>query len=336
MLKISLVICTYQRPNEIRRLMRTIAKQTTIPDEIIIVDGSPDDKTESVIKENLGMLDDRLVYLHVKEEERGLTRQRNVGIKHASGEIIAFLDDDTVPDINYFAEILACFQRYPEAVGIGGLITNETSWSPANLEKPPSLGIFRWGEWERREDFRWRLRKLLRLDSPLLPGWMPSFGHGRSGNYPPDDNDYQVELVMGGASAWRNKIFNVYQFSTHFEGYGLYEDLDFCIRASRTGSIYLCTSARLEHHHASGGRPNQFRYGMMVVRNGWFVWRRRWRNPSTKDRIKWWTITFLLMLFRLFDLRDGGIIEALGRIWGMSTVFLHSPKENTMDKGIII
>lgn len=336
MLKFSLVICTYQRPNEIRRLLEAIAKQTTIPDEIIVVDGSLDDQTETVIKENSGLLGDRLFYLHVQEAERGLTRQRNVGIRHAKGEIIAFLDDDTVPNINYFVEILACFQRHPEAIGVGGLITNETNWSPANLEKPPSLGIFRWKQWERREDFRWRLRKLLKLDSPLPPGWMPPFGHGRSGNYPPDDNDYQVEAIIGAAFAWRNKVFNVYQFSTYFEGYGLYEDLDFCIAALQEGSIYLCTRAQLEHHHASGGRPNQFRYGMMVVRNGWFVWRRRWRNPSTKDRIKWWTITFLLMLIRFFDFRDGGITEALGRIWGMTTVFLHSPKENTMDKRIII
>jgi GT2 family glycosyltransferase len=261
----------------------------------------------------------------VGEAERGLTRQRNVGIRHAKGEIVAFLDDDTVPTTNYFAEILACFQRHPKAVGVGGLITNETSWNVADLEKPPSRRVFRWGEWERRESFRWRLRGLLRLGSPLPPGWMPEFSHGRPAGYPPDNNDYDVEFVMGGASAWKKDIFGLSNFSEYFQGYGLYEDLDFCIRVAQIGRIYLCTRARLEHHHAAGGRPNQFKYGKMVVRNGWFVWRRRWPSPTFTAKVKWWLITLLLAFLRLIDVRNGGIKEAVGRFWGMLTLLYRKP-----------
>src|SRR5207247_932846 len=146
----------------------------------------------------------------------------------------------------------------------------------------------------RRDDLRWRLRKLLALESKLPPGFMPPFGHGRPPGYPPDGEDHKVEFIIGCASAWRRQPSEGLRFSTYFEGYGLYEDLDFSIQAGKRGVIYVCTKARLAHYHAPSGRPNQFRYGIMVVRNGWFVWRRRWPNPGFVSCCKWWAITSVL------------------------------------------
>jgi hypothetical protein len=42
------------------------------------------------------------------------------------------------------------------------------------------------------------------------------------------------------------------------------------------GKLYLNTAAQLDHYH-DAGRPNQYQYGRMVVRNGWYVWRTK--NP---------------------------------------------------------
>ena len=322
---LSLVICTYQRPNELSRLLESLNDQIVMPDEILVVDGSMDDRTEESVARVKDDLRSKVIYFRVNDVERGLTRQRNVGVKHATGDIVAFLDDDTIPCQNYFTEILSCFERHPDAVGIGGLITNEIEWCLADLNKKPRFDKFRLGEWERRDDFRWRIRKPFGLDSTLPPGWMPPFGHGRSSVYPPDGNDHHVEFIMGGASAWQSSIFLKHQFSILFERYGLYEDLEFCIRASRMGSIYLCTRARLEHYHAPAGRPNPFQYGEMVIRNGWYVWRQRWHYPSWKDQIKWWMINFLLAVLRFVDPRNHGTMEALGRFWGMFTLLWYVP-----------
>ncbi len=166
-----------------------------------------------------------------------------------------------------------------------------------------------------------RLGKLLRLSGDSPPGWMPGFGHGRSVTFlPPDGNDYQVEFIFGGASGWRREVLERHRFSTYFQGYGLYEDLSFSLEVSRISPLYVCTSARLAHRHDAGGRPNSFRYGRMVVRNGWHVWRQRWPRPSAGDRMQWWSITLLLTLCRLLDARQGGflrgIAEALGRMAG--------------------
>jgi len=330
--RLSLIVCTYQRPLQVERLLESLCLQATMPGETLIVDSSPNDETERTVQRLQHETKiPNLRYDRVSSEHHGLTLQRNYGIAHAQGEILAFLDDDTIPEPDYFEKIIDCFERHPEAIGVGGYITNEVHWWQADGKPRQSLSVFRSGKWERREDYRWRLRKLLRLGSPVSPGWMPPSGHGRHvGFLPPDEQDHQVEFLMGGASAWRSKIFQHHQFSTYFRGYGLYEDLDFCVRASVDGPLYLCTQARLAHHHDPLGRPNHFRYGEMVVRNGWLVWRRRWPIPHHSDRMRWWAITTLLALCRLGDTLRGlkgrvALAEAAGRFWGMITLLWDKP-----------
>jgi GT2 family glycosyltransferase len=332
--QLTLIICTYGRPAAMRRLLEALPQQSVPPDEVLVVDASPDDATAAVV---CGQQErwpaGSLHYFRPPPEQRGLTRQRNYGIERARSAIIAFLDDDTIPAPGYFAELRACFERHPAAIGVGGYITNEIRWRNACAGGQPRLSAFRSGTWERRDDYRWRLRKLLRLDSPLPPGWMPRSGHARPiGFLPPDDQDRRVEFVMGGASAWRSRVFRRQRFSPYFAGYGLYEDLDFCVRAACDGELYLCTRAQLEHYHAPAARPNQFRYGVMVVRNGWFVWRRRWPMPPLMDRLRWWAITLLLAVCRLGDAlrtrpRGPALSEAVGRIWGMLTLLFRAPRE---------
>jgi len=323
-LSLSLIVCTYRRPEPVRRLLEAVASQTRRPDEVLVVDASPEADTEEAVR-GLGV-----IYERVPPEERGLTRQRNWGIARAHGELIAFLDDDTVPEPGYFEEVLACFERHPDAVGVGGYIFNEVDWRRGGGR--PSLSVYRNGEWERREDFRWRLRRIAGLDSSLEPGRMPASGHGRpTGFVPPDGEDHPVEFFMGGAATWRRDLLEQVRFSPWFQGYGLYEDMDFCLRAGRHGGLWLCTRARLSHLHDAAGRPHRFRYGEMVVRNGWRVWRLRWPSPSWPDRGRWWATTLLLAVCRLGDAMRGpertvALAEALGRFWGSLTLLWDRPK----------
>jgi GT2 family glycosyltransferase len=331
--QLSLIVCTYRRPKQLGQLLDAVVQQCRVPDETLIVDSSSDDKTKAVVQ---NFQKDRTIpnlhYYQVPPEHRGLTRQRNFGIARADGDIIAFLDDDTIPEVEYFTELLSCFSRHPGALGIGGYITNEVEWRQVNGHKSgPRSSVFRWEGWERREDYRWRARKLFGLAGLTPPGHMPASGHGRSVSFlPHDGQDYKVEFAMGGAFAWKSEVLKRHQFSQYFEGYGLYEDLDFCIRASRDGPLYLCTRARLAHYHAPLGRPNHFRYGEMVVRNGWYVWKKRWPGPHWADRARWWATTILLISCRTADILRGrawkqALADASGRIWGIATLLWDKP-----------
>ena len=304
-------------------MLKSVEEQTTIPDEVLIIDASEGDETKTALESfNSPALADRIIYHKVSNNQRGLTRQRNFGIRKASSDLVAFLDDDVVLEPKYFTAVIECFESHGEVIGVGGYINSSLQWDKVDPSSPKRLTRFRNGSWERREDIRWVIRKLLRLDNPFPAGWISESGHGRTlGSIPPDGLDHEVQILMGGASTWRREVFEKLSFSEYFEGYGLYEDLDFTMRASRLGKLFLCTRARLDHYHAPSGRPNHFRYGIMVVRNGWHVWRVQWPNPSTKARFKWWTVTIILTVLRLIDLRPSAIRKAipegLGRVWGI-------------------
>ena len=107
---------------------------------------------------------------------------------------------------------------------------------------------------------------------------------------------------MGGVSSYKKEVFKKIVFSTYFEGYGLYEDADFSLRIAKLGALYVNTSAQLSHHHDASGRPNKFKYGKMVVRNGWYVWRVKYPNPSLKAKFKWNAIVLLLAFIRFSNI----------------------------------
>ena len=330
MLRCALIICTYQRPDSILQLMQSIEKQTVLPNQVIIVDGSQDDKTKLALAQiSLAGLE----YHKVDGANRGLTKQRNFGIKLVSehSQIVCLLDDDVILDKNYFKEILGAYAQFPETLGVGGYITNEVDWVSKAPEKKYGLNYFCFDGWARREGLRFKVRRILRLDSNVPPGHTPLFSHGRSiSHLPPSGKIYNVEQLMGGVASYRKSVFENHAFSSYFEGYGLYEDADFSIRVSKIGALLVNTKAKLSHHHAAGGRPNSFKYGKMVVRNGYYVWRVKNPRPRAVDRFKWHAITLLLMSIRALNIMTGpkrkqAFFETVGRKWGWLSLWFNAP-----------
>jgi glycosyltransferase involved in cell wall biosynthesis len=273
--------------------------QELYPNEILIIDGSTDDETAAIIAQNTFQ---NLTYFQVSEADRGLTKQRNFGISKVSNdtEVICFLDDDTILETHYFKELITTYSIFPNAVGVGGYITNEVQWEKVEENYVPKKDEFYLDGWKRKESKRFIIRKKLGLDSNKPPGFMPEFSNGRGVGYlPPSAKIYQVEHFKGGVASYRKEIFGRFQFSSYFEGYGLYEDADFTLRISKTGNLYFNSNARLAHYHYVSGRPDKFKYGKMVVRNGWYVWRVNFPNPSLKVRVKWNLIILILSFILL-------------------------------------
>lgn len=330
-MKFSLIICTYKRPQALFTLLQSVKLQTLYPDAILIVDGSPDDFTEAMLTQHSFK---NLKYFKVAENERGLTKQRNYGIARVSeaSEVVCFLDDDTVLASTYFEAIIKTYQDYPEALGVGGYITNEVTWQNVGDGYVATVNEFYYDGWKRKDGSRFVWRKKLGLDSDVPPGCSPAFSHGRSvGFLPPSGKVYPVEQLMGGVSSFRKTVFEQFQFSTYFEGYGLYEDADFTLRVSKVGKLYLNTAAQLEHHHDAAGRPNQYAYGKMVVRNGWYVWRVKNPKPSFKSQLKWHAITLLLMAIRGTNIvssskKQEALTETMGRVVGWVSLFWNRPR----------
>ncbi|MCG2611248.1 glycosyltransferase [Flavobacterium sp. SM15] len=331
-MKFTLIICTYKRPQPIIDLLESVKVQRNYPDEILIIDGSPDDKTKLVLEQKNYT---GLIYYKVSPEDRGLTRQRNFGISkiHPDSEVVFFLDDDTILEETYFTEILKTYKEYPNALGVGGYITNEVEWQKVGKDYKVRQNDFSYDGWVRKEAGRFIWRKFCFLDADKPPGFFPEFSHGRSISFlPPSGKTYRVEQLMGGVSSFKVSVFNTLKFSTFFEGYGLYEDADFTLRLSKLGELYVNTNAGLGHFHDSSGRPNQYQYGKMVVRNGWYVWRVKFPRPSFKAIVKWHLITLILTGIRFVNVfttskRKEAFTEALGRTVGWFKLFFNAPKQ---------
>ncbi len=318
------------RPEPLSRLLETVQQQTVLPDEILIIDGSIDDATELRLRESEIQ---NLHYYNVPPQYRGLTKQRNYGINRvdASMDIVAFLDDDTILTINYFKHLKQAFLELPDAAGIGGIAVNENRWQKKTATHYPKNYYFELDGYVVKESSRNVLRNKLGIASNELPGKMPQFSHGRTFSYPLTGKNYPVDLLVGMSMAFRKHVVDHIRFSKYFEGYGLYEDADFAIRALQFGQNYLATNVQLEHHHDASGRPNQYHYGKMVVRNGWYVWRVKYPDPSLKNKAKWWLITLLLALVRLVNVvttkkRSEAGQEFAGRIVGCFSLIFNAPK----------
>ncbi len=330
-MKFSLVVCTYMRPKPLLDLLKSVSTQTLYPNEILIVDGSTNEETQQILAANTFP---NLHYFLVDANHRGLTKQRNFGVSkvNSTSEVVCFLDDDTILEPNYFEEIIDAFQSDSAVVGVGGIAINENFWK--KKDNTINYNLKRFFEFEGYvypEGLRNIVRNYLGLQSNLPPGRMPEYSHGKTCGFPITGKVYEVDLLIGMSFSFKKSVFDHIGFSTYFEGYGLYEDADFSIRAQKYGKNVITTKAQLSHYHNPSGRPNQYRYGKMVVRNGWYVWRLKYPKPSMVAKFKWNAITLVLAFIRGINMlttskRKEAFAEFLGRMVGWFSLILNKPK----------
>lgn len=125
-MKVSIIVPTYHRAHDLSELLDSILKQTVRPYEVIVVDDTPNDTIETLCEEYEALFENigsRLAYFR-NPGNRCLTISRNVGVKHAEGEFIAFFDSDVILHCDYIDKILEVFRKYANALGVQGWIVN--------------------------------------------------------------------------------------------------------------------------------------------------------------------------------------------------------------------
>lgn len=124
-------ICTKDRPQRLTRLLQSlIAIRETSPfaqTEILVIDNaSVDDATRRAVDQLPGV-----VYRY--EPKAGLDFARNAALASASGELLAFLDDDVVVDREWLHGLARAWRSCPGAGGFTGLVL------PFRLDTPAQL-----------------------------------------------------------------------------------------------------------------------------------------------------------------------------------------------------
>ena len=104
---ISVIICTYNRPNEIGHAIKSVLANAYSDYEILIVDQSNTDETKNIVEKCITE-NSHLKYLW---SVRGKSRAVNLGVKEAEGDIIAFTDDDCVVSEDWLEKIAITLDR---------------------------------------------------------------------------------------------------------------------------------------------------------------------------------------------------------------------------------
>jgi glycogen(starch) synthase len=123
-LRISIVVNTDGRAAALRQTIESFRHLDYDQFEVVVVCGPTPDGTREVGMEYAAR--DWIKY--VECPERNLSRSRNLGIKHASGDVVAFIDDDAMPQPEWLAEIAPAFDD-PATGGAGGLVFDHTGYS---------------------------------------------------------------------------------------------------------------------------------------------------------------------------------------------------------------
>jgi type IV secretory pathway TrbD component len=109
--RISVIICTYNGGATLRESLGAVCQLTYPNFDVIVVNDGSIDETASLAAE----YDCRLV----TTENCGLSHARNVGMEAATGELVAYLDDDAMPDRHWLQYLADAFRRTSHAA-IGG------------------------------------------------------------------------------------------------------------------------------------------------------------------------------------------------------------------------
>lgn len=112
----SVVIPTYNRHATLRQCLNALLAQSHPAQEIIVVDDGSTDGTAEM------MTSDFPTIRYFRQHNAGPASARNRGIREATGDFIAFTDDDCLPPADWLERLADGYRRHPEVAGVGGYL----------------------------------------------------------------------------------------------------------------------------------------------------------------------------------------------------------------------
>ena len=289
---VSVVICTRNRPDDLRACLASLAAQRRRPEEVVVVDASDGDASARVV--GAWARGARRIAVRVLRAAPGLTRQRNLGVAATHGDLVTFLDDDVVLAPGYLAAIVQLFQVDPLLGGAEGTV-----------ETRPLRGR----------------RRLVNAARALFG--MNSLGRRRgvkrSGfvTYDPWPRAARVVTCLVGCNmSFRREVFLRFRFDEWYDGYGLGEDMDFSYRVSRVHRLVQTPHARLVHRVSPVAREAIPRlHEMTAVNHFYFVRKNLPSTPLTWLCFAWSEFGELLSVLKTGDRAAiAGIMRGYRRI----------------------
>lgn len=227
MIKLSIIIVSWNVRELLRKCLASIFDQTKIPFEVIVVDNASSDGSAEMVAERFPQV--RLIR---NNKNVGFGKANNQGTKLARGKYVIFLNDDTEVKDGALDKMVVCLEAQPE-IGIVGarLLNPDGSLQRGTARQFPSFKIL--------------VTMLLGWHSFLLNrDWLRQY-------YLLDENftrDTEVDQVMGASLMTRKNLLDkLGGFDEEF--WIWFEEVDLCQRYKEAGyKIYVVGRAEIIHH----------------------------------------------------------------------------------------
>src|SRR5215831_17441132 len=131
---ISVCICTFHRPGMLRKLLARLEEQRTngrFTFSVVVTDNDSGRSSERVVAEFVAT--SRIVVTYTCESRQNIALARNEALKHATGDFVAFIDDDEFPENGWLEAMLEACEKY-QAAGVLGPVR-------PHFEEPPPRWI---------------------------------------------------------------------------------------------------------------------------------------------------------------------------------------------------
>ncbi len=272
----SVIVCTRNRPEHLRKCIASLLKQSAKPKEIIIVDDASDERIDVMQMLNAifsstrnkvsNLLSENIEIKYIRNKRRqGVVKGRNFGIAAAKGDVVAFIDDDGYAHRNWIKNLSKHYKRR-SVLGVGGPIVEVGR----NVETKSHFKRMSYITQHGDIKHNYRVRKFKDVKNLRVAN---------------------VRFLMGGNMSFRRStLLSLKGFSTEYKGNYYREETDMCMRASRIGKIVFEPSAVAYHNTAKHGGT---------------------RDIMTMEKFFYWYFrNTVLLFFRHFDLSS-----ALSKTW---------------------
>lgn len=113
--RVSIVVPMYNAAKYIIETLESVRSQTYKNWELFVVDDGSSDASADIVNEYFSQHQGMgLLLSHPQKKNRGTSSSRNLGMEHANGELLCFLDADDVWDHNFLDSLIQVFEEYPQ------------------------------------------------------------------------------------------------------------------------------------------------------------------------------------------------------------------------------
>lgn len=310
-----LVIATYNREKILPECLKLAIAQTRLPSEIIVVDASANwqDTRDRVWREVVPTAPN-LRWVYEAATQRGLTQQRNQGIRLATADIVFLIDDDSLMYPTCAEQIMRVYEADEQGV-VRGVQASLTEQPPSDVAIADERKQTGWSKDSSSDLRRWIWKHIFLMDISKL--WIPYDGALPQHPLPLPAalarlNVYSMPMFHGCRMTYRREAIAQTLFEPLLRYYAAIEDADASYRVSRQGILLEAPDAKLHHFNSGSGRLSRYQVAALSALNQ-VACLRKHSNDLQRDRRKFRWLMARRTIAEL--LKDG-----LSRRWSLPQV----------------